>query len=177
MISLPGLPRIRSGTLRSRAAFVRLRVLWRHSFAVFSRGTSASKLRISRPCVSPRAVIRMLAFCAPPAINPDGSQTTLAACPTCATGFGNAGVGIVRGPHQLNFDFAVLKETNITEDPVSRRVLQHLQPRPVRASAGSGEPVALPQQRRLVRRHHRYFGEPAVDSVRATISILTAMAE
>ena len=54
-------------------------------------------------------------FCAPPAINPDGSQTTLAACPTCATGFGNAGVGIVRGPHQLNFDFSVLKETSITE--------------------------------------------------------------
>lgn len=54
-------------------------------------------------------------FCAPPAINPDGSLTTLAACSTCATLFGNSGVGIVRGPHQLNFDFSVLKETSITE--------------------------------------------------------------
>jgi hypothetical protein len=44
------------------------------------------------------------AFCAPPAIGSDGS-----------TDFGNSGVGIVRGPHQLNFDFSVSKMTRIGE--------------------------------------------------------------
>jgi hypothetical protein len=42
------------------------------------------------------------AFCAPPTI--DGG-----------TGFGNTGVGIVRGPGQANFDFSVTKMTPITE--------------------------------------------------------------
>jgi hypothetical protein len=50
-----------------------------------------------------------------PAYNPDGTLTTLGACPTCATGFGNSGVGVVRGPHQLNFDFSVNKMFRINE--------------------------------------------------------------
>jgi hypothetical protein len=44
------------------------------------------------------------AFCLPPAIGSDGS-----------TGFGNAGIGIVRGPHQLNFDFQAGKNIKIGE--------------------------------------------------------------
>jgi len=44
------------------------------------------------------------AFCAPPALGADGS-----------TDFGNAGIGIVRGPHQLNFDFQAAKTTQIGE--------------------------------------------------------------
>ena len=42
------------------------------------------------------------AFCAPAAIGN-------------GTDFGNAGIGIVRGPHQANYDFSVLKVTRITE--------------------------------------------------------------
>lgn len=55
------------------------------------------------------------AFCAPPAINPDGSPTSVAACPTCATLFGNSGVGIILGPGQVNYDISILKITPITE--------------------------------------------------------------
>jgi hypothetical protein len=44
------------------------------------------------------------AFAAPLAIGDDGS-----------TNFGNTGVGIIRGPHQLNFDFSVNKVFKITE--------------------------------------------------------------
>ena len=44
------------------------------------------------------------AFCAPPVIGGDGS-----------TDFGNTGIGIVRGPHQLNFDFQAGKTTRIGE--------------------------------------------------------------
>jgi hypothetical protein len=56
------------------------------------------------------------AFCAPLAINPDGTPTTLAACPTCVTQYGNAGVGILPGPGQFNFDMALLKSTRIREN-------------------------------------------------------------
>jgi len=55
------------------------------------------------------------AFCAPPAINPDGTPTSVAACPSCATLFGNSGVGILLGPGQFNFDISILKVTPITE--------------------------------------------------------------
>ena len=55
------------------------------------------------------------AFCAPPAINPDGTATTLALCPTCATLFGNSGVGIIHGPGQSNWDFTLMKNTPIGE--------------------------------------------------------------
>ena len=44
------------------------------------------------------------AFCAPPVMGNDGSL-----------GFGNTGVGIVRGPHQLNFDFQAGKIMRIGE--------------------------------------------------------------
>jgi hypothetical protein len=44
------------------------------------------------------------AVCAPPAVGNDGS-----------TGFGNSGIGIVRGPHQLNFDFQAGKIFKIGE--------------------------------------------------------------
>jgi hypothetical protein len=55
------------------------------------------------------------AFCAPPAINPDGTPTTLAACPGCATLFGNSGVGIIGGPDQFNWDITLMKNTPIHE--------------------------------------------------------------
>jgi hypothetical protein len=46
------------------------------------------------------------AFCAPPLIaNGDG----------VATDFGNSGVGIIQGPGQFNWDFTVMKNTQITE--------------------------------------------------------------
>jgi hypothetical protein len=44
------------------------------------------------------------AFCAPIAIGPDGATT-----------FGNAGLGIVRGPDQVNFDASVIKNTRLSE--------------------------------------------------------------
>jgi len=44
-------------------------------------------------------------FCAPPILGDDGA----------ARGFGNTGVGIVRGPGQANFDFSIMKETPINE--------------------------------------------------------------
>jgi len=56
------------------------------------------------------------AFTTAPAIMPDGvTVTTLAACPTCATLFGNTGMGILYGPGQFNFDASLLKTTRITE--------------------------------------------------------------
>jgi len=56
------------------------------------------------------------AFCPAPAIMPDGvTVTTQAACPTCATLFGNSGVGILPGPGQFNFDSTLSKQFKITE--------------------------------------------------------------
>jgi hypothetical protein len=56
------------------------------------------------------------AFGAPSAIAADGTTvTTSAACPSCATLYGNAGVGILQGPGQFNFDVALLKTTRIRE--------------------------------------------------------------
>ena len=63
---------------------------------------------------------------------PDGvTVTTQAACPTCATLFGNTGMGILMGPGQFNFDMSILKTTRITESehsPVPGGVLQLAQP-------------------------------------------------
>jgi hypothetical protein len=56
------------------------------------------------------------AFCPAPAIMPDGvTVTTQAACPTCATLFGNSGIGILPGPGQVNFDSTLRKQFNVTE--------------------------------------------------------------
>jgi hypothetical protein len=56
------------------------------------------------------------AFCSAPAIMPDGvTVTSQAACPTCATLFGNSGQGILLGPGQFNFDVSLIKTTKITE--------------------------------------------------------------
>jgi hypothetical protein len=44
------------------------------------------------------------AFCAPIAIGPDGATT-----------FGNSGLGILRGPDQVNFDVSVIKNTRLSE--------------------------------------------------------------
>ena len=56
------------------------------------------------------------AFCPAPAIMPDGvTVTTQAACPTCATLFGNSGIGILPGPGQVNFDTTLRKQFNVTE--------------------------------------------------------------
>lgn len=48
--------------------------------------------------------INKSAFCAPPVIGPDGATT-----------FGNSGVGILRGPGQVNFDASIIKNTRLTE--------------------------------------------------------------
>jgi hypothetical protein len=56
------------------------------------------------------------AFCTAPAIMPDGvTLTSQAACPTCATLFGDTGAGILLGPGQFNFDVSLIKTTHITE--------------------------------------------------------------
>jgi len=56
------------------------------------------------------------AFCAAPAIEPDGvTTTTQAACPSCATLFGDSGAGILLGPGQFNFDVTLRKQIRITE--------------------------------------------------------------
>jgi len=47
--------------------------------------------------------LNLSAFCAPPTIG-------------TGTGFGNAGVGIILGPGQVNFDFSILKNTRLTEN-------------------------------------------------------------
>jgi hypothetical protein len=72
------------------------------------------------------------AFCGPPAILPDGttifhSTATVSAAAQCqaanggspcATLYGNAGAGIIKGPGQFNFDTAFLKTTHVTENVV-----------------------------------------------------------
>lgn len=55
-------------------------------------------------------------FCAPPVIEPDGvTVTTAAACPTCATLFGDSGLGIILGPGNVNWDNSFMKTTHLTE--------------------------------------------------------------
>ena len=47
---------------------------------------------------------------------PDGvTVTTQAACPACATLFGDSGIGILLGPGQVNFDTSLMKTTKATE--------------------------------------------------------------
>lgn len=56
------------------------------------------------------------AFCPAPAILPDGvTVTTQAACPTCATLFGNSGPAVLLGPGQFNFDTTLGKQFRLAE--------------------------------------------------------------
>ncbi|HSR08600.1 MAG TPA: TonB-dependent receptor, partial [Bryobacteraceae bacterium] len=92
------------------------------------------------------------AFCAAPAIMPDGvTLTTQAACPTCATLFGNSGMGILMGPGQFNFDASILKTTRITESKTLQfraeffNLLNHPQFNSMGLSAGTAFGASLPQ--------------------------------
>jgi hypothetical protein len=54
-------------------------------------------------------------FIPTPAIEPNGTITTQAACSSCATLFGNTGQGIFLGPGQVNFDASLIKTTPFRE--------------------------------------------------------------
>ena len=49
------------------------------------------------------------------AISPTGAVTTQANCAGCATLFGNAGMGIILGPGQVNFDASLIKTTTFRD--------------------------------------------------------------
>jgi hypothetical protein len=93
------------------------------------------------------------AFCHAPAIMPDGvTITSLAACPTCATLFGNSGQGILLGPGQFNFDASLIKTTKITEKTALQiraeffNLLNHPQFAALDPSSGTGGTLSsLPQ--------------------------------
>jgi hypothetical protein len=53
------------------------------------------------------------AFSSVPAVNPNGSVTSQAACPSCGTGWGNSGVGVALGPGQFNWDISLAKTTRV----------------------------------------------------------------
>jgi len=71
--------------------------------------------RIGQAATSVTRFFDPAAFTRVAAINADGSLTNTALCPACASFFGNSGVGIVRGPHQANFDFSTSKLIRLTE--------------------------------------------------------------
>jgi hypothetical protein len=93
------------------------------------------------------------AFCPAPAIMPNGvTVTSQAACPTCATLFGNSGMGILLGPGQFNFDVSLIKTTRVTEKSSLQiraeffNLLNHPQFSPLDPSTGTGGTVSsLPQ--------------------------------
>lgn len=93
------------------------------------------------------------AFCSAPAIEPDGvTLTSQAACPTCATLFGNSGQGILLGPGQFNFDASLIKVTKITERSTLQiraeffNLLNHPQFSGIDPSSGTGGTLSsLPQ--------------------------------
>jgi len=53
------------------------------------------------------------AFTTPILIGPNGNQVATCPVATCVTEFGNSGVGIARGPGQLNFDMSLVKTTRV----------------------------------------------------------------
>ncbi len=53
------------------------------------------------------------AGCPMPAISLNGTPTTSTACPTCGLDYGNSGVGIARGPGQMNWDLSIIKTTRV----------------------------------------------------------------
>jgi hypothetical protein len=93
------------------------------------------------------------AFCAAPAIMPDGvTVTSQAACPTCATLFGSSGQGILLGPGQFNFDASLIKTTHITEKSTLQiraeffNLFNHPQFEAIDPSSGTGGTLSsLPQ--------------------------------
>jgi hypothetical protein len=93
------------------------------------------------------------AFCPAPAIEPNGMTiTTQAACPTCATLFGDSGQGILLGPGQFNFDASLIKTTHITEKSTLQiraeffNLFNHPQFAAVDPSSGTGGTLSsLPQ--------------------------------
>jgi Carboxypeptidase regulatory-like domain len=69
--------------------------------------------------LSPNGYINTSDFCAQPAIMPDGvTVTSQAACPTCATLFGDSGLGIILGPGNVNWDTSFMKTTHLTEQHI-----------------------------------------------------------
>jgi len=59
------------------------------------------------------------AFCDTPAIESNGvTITSQAACPTCATLYGNSGLGIILGPGNVNWDTSIMKTTKLTEKQI-----------------------------------------------------------
>jgi len=78
--------------------------------------------------------------------------TSQAACPTCATLFGDSGLGILLGPGQFNFDVSLIKSTRITEKSTLQiraeffNFFNHPQFSPLDPSTGTGGTVSsLPQ--------------------------------
>ncbi|MBV8903106.1 MAG: hypothetical protein JOZ22_05670, partial [Acidobacteriia bacterium] len=93
------------------------------------------------------------AFCPAPAIMPDGvTITTQAACPTCATLFGNSGPGILLGPGQFNIDSTLAKRFRITERVNLQfraeffNLLNHPQFSDISAAGGTGGVVGFVPQ-------------------------------
>jgi hypothetical protein len=83
---------------------------------------------------------------------PNGTTvTTQAACPTCATLFGNTGMGIMLGPGQFNFDASILKTTRVTEKSTLQfraeffNLLNHPQFNNLGLSAGTSFGASIPQ--------------------------------
>jgi hypothetical protein len=81
-----------------------------------------------------------------------GNRHHAAACPTCATLFGNSGAGILLGPGQFNFDNTLSKQFRIAEHANLQfraeffNLLNHPQFQGLAPSTGTGGATAfLPQ--------------------------------
>ena len=66
---------------------------------------SSERYRVPGPsCKGSATILRLYQLPASIAIGPDGATT-----------FGNSGLGIIRGPGQVNFDVSIIKNTKLTE--------------------------------------------------------------